>query len=192
MCNKQITMEIFDGIYLVDRTRSSSWSIIGWNKLTMPSASVSRVGLSHKFSVFSSIDVMVLSLSFSIIAAGQIATIIHSIKWDFVGHGMFLLCYYQNSFLRFTAWLQWFILIKWQFYMLTAEQWKKYPTFNRFSSSSRFSVKVFLRIVSFATSAIQHREISSKYLKKNKNCLLEERKIAKNTWNFTKNSMNLF
>lgn len=49
--------------YLVEWTRSSNWSTIGWNRLTMPPAIVSLVGLSHKFSVFSSTDVAVLSES---------------------------------------------------------------------------------------------------------------------------------
>jgi hypothetical protein len=51
---------------LVARTRSSNESIVGFSKHMRPSARASRVGLSQKSSVLSSIDVFVLSVSPSI------------------------------------------------------------------------------------------------------------------------------
>lgn len=65
----------------MERTRSSNWSTTGWNKLISPSANVSRVGLSHKFSsVFSSNDVIVLSLSCSITVWPSIFYLIRSLS----------------------------------------------------------------------------------------------------------------
>lgn len=49
--------------YLVALTLSSSWSTVGFKRPSKPSAKVSLVGLSHKLPVFSSADVVVLSVS---------------------------------------------------------------------------------------------------------------------------------